>query len=51
MYTRSTFGRKTGLLVGLVQYVYLPFSLTYQIMSIMRGLFSVDFVNTAAGTP
>lgn len=44
VYTRSTFGKLTGLFVGFLQYCYLPFSLSYQIMAAIRGNFTTPFI-------
>jgi amino acid transporter len=48
VYTRSTFGKLTGLFVGFLQYVYIPFSLSYQIMNVMRGLFTAPFISSTS---
>lgn len=44
IYVRTTFGRFWGWFVGFMQYVMLPFIITIQIMMLIRGTFSPDFV-------
>jgi amino acid transporter len=46
VYTRSAFGKMMGIFVGFLQYVYIPFSLSYQIMIFIRGNFSIDFIGS-----
>lgn len=48
VYARTTFGRLTGLFTGFLQYCYLPFSLTYQIMGFIRGNFTSPFIGTTS---
>jgi hypothetical protein len=38
VYARTNMGRMTGLLVGFMQYVYIPFSLTYQLVSMIKKI-------------
>lgn len=45
IYVRTTFGRFWGWFVGFMQYVMLPFIITIQIMMLIRGTFSADFVS------
>lgn len=45
IYVRTSFGRFWGWFVGFMQYVMLPFIITIQIMMLIRGTFSSDFVN------
>lgn len=45
IYVRTSFGRFWGWIVGFMQYVMLPFIITIQIMMLIRGTFSPDFVD------
>ncbi len=44
IYVRTSFGRFWGWFIGFMQYVMLPFIITIQIMMLIRGTFSADFV-------
>lgn len=44
IYVRTTFGRFLGWIVGFMQYVMLPFVITIQIMMLIRGTFSSEFI-------
>ncbi|MGL5268421.1 MAG: APC family permease [Spiroplasma sp.] len=44
IYVRTTFGRFLGWIVGFMQYVMLPFIITIQIMMLIRGTFSSEFI-------
>ncbi|WP_425380969.1 APC family permease [Spiroplasma endosymbiont of Polydrusus pterygomalis] len=45
IYIRTTFGRFWGWLVGFMQYVCLPFIVTIQVMMLIRGTFSPEFIS------
>jgi hypothetical protein len=51
LFTRTNLGKKTGILIGFVHYIYLPISVTYQLMQLVRALFSYEMVNTAGDAP
>ncbi|MDQ7982598.1 MAG: APC family permease [Spiroplasma sp.] len=44
IYVRTSFGRFWGWFVGFMQYVMLPFIITIQILMLIRGTFSPEFV-------
>lgn len=48
IYVRTSFGRFWGWIVGFMQYVMLPFIITIQIMMLIRGTFSPEFVPKGA---
>ncbi|WP_338960565.1 APC family permease [Spiroplasma endosymbiont of Lasioglossum villosulum] len=45
IYVRTTFGRFWGWLVGFMQYACLPFVVTIQVMMLIRGTFSPEFIS------
>lgn len=45
IYVRTSFGRFWGWIVGFMQYVMLPFIITIQILMLIRGAFSPEFVS------
>lgn len=44
IYVRTTFGRFWGWIIGFMQYVMLPFIITIQIMTLIKGTFSAEYV-------
>lgn len=45
IYVRTTFGRFLGWLVGFMQYACLPFVVTIQVMMLIKGTFSPEFIS------
>jgi amino acid transporter len=50
LYTRSALGRFPGILVAVMQYLMIPFTLAQQIFNMLRACFSPSWAGMAPGS-